>query len=200
MTCLMLSMMMVTSAHAATCRQQIQQISGLDNLTKQSMIVDCESTKLASQEAAATPVITTGERIEMAEKWAEVAKQFVGAMSLVAQEMGKTVNEFLPTPAGILTATLITWQVMGDDIMTGLSNVIQACVSIIFMLIVARYTKNLRHSETKEVEVTNWFGTKIKKVKVYTPVAKLSCNETEWYHAVYIIGTVVGLALLYFSF
>jgi hypothetical protein len=200
MTCLLLSLAFVSTANAATCVDQIRHISGLDEVTKQSMIVTCETTKLEAQQSSVVTAMGTDEKIEMAEKWAEVAKQFVGAMALVAEEMGKTVNEFLPTPAGILTASLITWQVMGDSITSGLSKVLQAAVAILFMFIVYRYTKAMRHCETKEVTLKGFRGEKLAKYKVYTPVAKLSGDRQGWFHVIYVVGTLIGMLMLYYAF
>jgi len=73
----------------------------------------------AANQAAGTNVIPTtpGAALTLAATWggqaAAAAEGFARALSIAAKELGITVNDFLHTDAGKLTAALIIWKVAG---------------------------------------------------------------------------------------
>lgn len=101
------------TASAATCQQQIANISGLDAQTKQEMIISCEQAKL-------TTIVTPEQAVtaEKINKYAEAAKAFAEALGVAAKELGIAVNEFLGTTAGKLTAAMILWKVLGAQLLS----------------------------------------------------------------------------------
>lgn len=69
---------------------------------------------------------------------ATVAESFARAIGIAARELGVAVNDFLKTPAGVLTAVVILWKVIGSDLLTVLT-----CVPIMAIFTIA-YFKILR--------------------------------------------------------
>lgn len=183
------------STYAGTCAVQINSVSDLSESDRQKMIVQCENAKMA-----AITNTSNGVTAENVDKWAEIATKFVAALSLVAAEAGRSLNEFLPTPAGILASTLIIWQVMGDDIMH-----LVACIGIMmvagfYIKGVAAYRKTLLVTGVDNVTQKGWFGReKTVQVKSYcgpnelskTKPTKDEMSDHSWYGVVtmFIVGT-----------
>lgn len=71
------------------------------------------------QKAGAT--VTPGNALSTAATWgkqaSEAAEGFGRAFTTAARELGITVNEFLATDAGKLTAALIIWKVVGGSML-----------------------------------------------------------------------------------
>jgi hypothetical protein len=66
--------------------------------------------KVTAKEAVG---ITT---IESVDKWADISLKFARALGVAAKELGIAANDFLKTPAGMLTAGVIVFQYMGGPI------------------------------------------------------------------------------------
>jgi len=81
---------------------------------------------IASQvEEAAKPQIEVPST-EIVEKFANVGPSVAKAIKETAQELGVVVNEFLYTPVGMMTAGLIVYKVVGDDVLTQLHGFFQS--------------------------------------------------------------------------
>lgn len=50
-------------------------------------------------------------------EYAQVGEQYGKAIAATAKELGIAANDFLNTPAGLLTAGLIVWKIAGDDLL-----------------------------------------------------------------------------------
>jgi len=68
------------------------------------------------KKAAAVPTIPELPPEERVEKWVSIGNQVGQAIGGACKELGITVNDFIVTPAGMLTVTLIVWKVVGEDI------------------------------------------------------------------------------------
>lgn len=86
---------------------------------------------------------------------AEAAKGFASALSIAAKEMGVTINDFLHTDAGRLTAALIIWKVAGVTIIHMLYGVVFATVGMVITRVI--YTK-LFTKEYRTVEYSRFGG------------------------------------------
>lgn len=111
---LFLSLSVMGSSMALAC-----QISGtgLPEEMQQKLKVQCEQMKLDAATLPAAPKVTKEELSE----WAAVSQEFAKAIGIAAKELGVAVNDFLNTPAGILTAGVIIWHTLGADIVKLLS-------------------------------------------------------------------------------
>lgn len=105
---LCLSLFVLGSSMAVACEITG---SGLPSEMKQKLIVECEQMKLAAQSAPEAPKVTKEDLSE----WANISQEFAKAIGIAAKEMGVAVNEFITTPAGILTAGVILWHTLGAD-------------------------------------------------------------------------------------
>ena len=59
------------------------------------------------------PPVPPEERVE---KWVSIGNQIGQAIGGACKELGVAVNDFIVTPAGVLTVTLIVWEVVGEDL------------------------------------------------------------------------------------
>jgi hypothetical protein len=109
--------------------------SGLPKEALQQLKVDCENARLKAIQAAKdvgnVPDVSTltPERIT---SWAQVAAGFADAIGLAANKLGVSVNEFIKTPAGMITVGVILWKVAGT-----------AIIKICFLLLVIAGTKSI---------------------------------------------------------
>ena len=84
--------------------------------------------------------------------YADIATQLAKAVGLAAKELGVAVNEFIMTPAGILTIAVILVKVFGK-----LASLI--IVALLLNLISFKLLKLLWRRDTdRTIETTGWFG------------------------------------------
>lgn len=70
------------------------------------------------QQAAGMKLVNSGQpsTVQQAQEWVGLGEAMGKALSGSARELGVAVNEFSTTPVGILTAVLITWKVVGHEL------------------------------------------------------------------------------------
>lgn len=114
-----------------------------------------------AKEASGLPVSVenTGVMMSLASTWgtqaAQAAEGFARAISIAARELGVTVNEFLKTDAGKLTAALIIWKVAGASIV----NILYGMMFITVGLTITRIIyKRLFTKEYQTVEYSRFGG------------------------------------------
>lgn len=80
--------------------------------------IKAETARLAAENAAnKSPGAILGNAAGWGKQAADAAEGFARAIGVAARELNVTVNEFLATPAGMLTAGLIIWKVGGTSLM-----------------------------------------------------------------------------------
>ncbi len=106
------------------------------------------------------------------------AEGFAHALAIAAKELGITINEFLATPAGKLTAALIIWKVAGAAIIHMLYGMFFLTVGLSFsrMLYMRLFTKEYVKIEYKRFGGL-WSGTKM--VRVPKTIRELQ-TDGEW--------------------
>ena len=143
-------------------------------------------------EAPASP----GASITMAATWgqqaATAAEGFARALGIAAKELGVTVNDFLHTDAGKITAVLIIWKVAGATavkMMYG-SLFVTVGLTIVRVIYMRLFTK-----EYKEVQYSRLFGmfTGTKLVRIPKSFGDLH-NDGEWM-AVWVMLGLTALTL-----
>lgn len=97
--------------------------TGLPDNVVQKLKSDCENLRLAevskktaekeSGVGSMLPTITP-ERVT---GWAQVAEGFANAVGAAAHQLGVSVNDFIKTPAGMITIGVILWKVIGVSIL-----------------------------------------------------------------------------------
>lgn len=185
---LTLALLISAPSFAASCQQQIGNISGISDTTKQEMIVKCEQTKLDLVKQA--DVVLTEATVDKVDRWSEISLRFAKAIGVAAEEMGMAANNFLKTDAGKLTAALIVWHVMGDDLSAIISG---ALIITLGFLLGYFFYKIFTYNGKEEVQSRIW-GTK--KVNVYKTWRDLD-EAPQWciviYWIAYLIVTMVVL-------
>lgn len=112
-----IALMFSANAFAGTC--DIVN-SGLPDSVVQKLKTDCEGlrldqiTKEAVEKASGGIPTFTPERIT---GWAQVAEGFANAMGAAAKQLNISVNDFIKTPAGMITIGVILWKVIGVSIL-----------------------------------------------------------------------------------
>ena len=84
-----------------------------ENTTAQLNLTAEQKAAQIQQLNSTSPVATTEQ---VSENLALAAEGFAKALGIAAKEMGVAVNDFITTPAGILTAGIIVYKIFGDDI------------------------------------------------------------------------------------
>lgn len=148
--------------------------------------------------APVTAAAETTEIVTMAATWgqqaATAAEGFARAINIAAKELGVTVNDFLGTDAGKLTAVLIIWKVAGESIL----GIMYAGFFVTAGLTLARVIYlRLFCVSTKEVQYNYLFGmfkgTKI--VRVAKGISELD-EEGEWLMLWVMIIVTIGTILI----
>lgn len=96
--------------------------TGLPDSVLQKLKTDCETARLAEtqkkEEEKNSPIpsvpFINPERMT---GWAAVAEGFANAMGAAAKQLNISVNEFITTPAGMITIGVILWKVIGTSIL-----------------------------------------------------------------------------------
>lgn len=136
--------------------------------------------------------ITAG--VALAATWgqqaAAAAEGFAKALGIAARELNITINDFLDSPAGKLTAALIIWKVAGVSIIHFLYGLLFVTVGLTLarVLYVRLFTK-----EYKEVQYERFFGMfkGTKLVRVPKGFQDLK-NDGEWLAWWVLMGCVIG--------
>lgn len=124
--------------------------------------------------------ITAG--VALAATWgtqaSAAAEGFAKAMGIAARELNITINDFLKSPAGILTAVLIIWKVAGGAFMSAMYGVVFLTVGLIMIRMI--YTR-LFTKEFVKVPYSRFFGmfTGEKLMRIPKSFSDLE-NEGEW--------------------
>lgn len=138
--------------------------------------------------ALATVAATWGQQA------ATAAGGFAHALAIAAKELGITINEFLDTPAGKLTAALIIWKVAGPALIHVLYGIF--FVSAGLTLVRAMYLR-LFSKEFVKVEYSSWGGlfTGTKMVRIPKGIDELH-SEGQWMTFwVLVFATIATLAI-----
>ena len=135
----------------------------------------------AAAEAAgitASPTATMTLAATWGTQAAEAAKGFSTALSIAAKELGVTINDFLHTDAGRITAALIIWKVAGASIIHTLYAMVFAFVGMCVsrMIYVKLFTKEY---VTVEYSRFGGFFKGTKVVRVPKSIGDLS-DASEW--------------------
>ena len=180
------------SATAAEVRVNV------DNLND-AQIAEIKATAARAVADAAkgdAPAISPGATLTLAATWgqqaATAAEGFARALGIAAKELGVTVNDFLHTDAGKITAVLIIWKVAGATAIKMMYGTLFVTVglSIVRVIYFRLFTK-----EYKEVQYRRLFGmfTGTKLVRIPKSFGDLE-TDGEWL-AVWMMFILTGLTL-----
>jgi hypothetical protein len=135
----------------------------------------------------ATMAATWGQQAAVA------AEGFAKALAIAAKELGITINEFLATPAGKLTAALIIWKVAGAAIVHMLYGVLFIAVGLIAsrVIYVRLFTAGYE-TVTYERFFGLWKGTKlVRRPKGFGDLKTDGEWFAFWVMMIFIVGTIL---------
>lgn len=154
----------------------------------------------AAAENARTGVKATQKEVStamtLAATWgqqaATAAEGFAKALGIAARELNVTINDFLASDAGKLTAAIIIWKVAGHSIISLFFGLI---FLIVGMLIVRTVYLRLFTKEMKEVQYNHLWGmfSGTKVIRVPKSIKDLE-KDGEWL-AFWIVITITFLTL-----
>lgn len=143
------------------------QSNDLSEVAKKQLEVDC----LKAEAAAAINPIGDAERIS---KYAGIATEVAEAIGIAAKNLGVEVNNFITTPAGMLTVAIILIKIFGK-----LLGMIMAAIFlnyITFKILNWLWTEQTEGNET--AEVSSWFGWRVRKVPVRRRIAYKNAHDS----------------------
>lgn len=94
------------------------QFSVANSIDVNQMSVEQRAALLMQLSAAQTPVVE--QRVD---QWVDIGAKIARGIGAGAKELGVAVNEFSGTPVGKMTAVLLVWHILGEqivDIFTGI--------------------------------------------------------------------------------
>lgn len=151
-----------------------------------------DTAKKATEPNAANQQVSTV--MTMASTWGQqaavAAEGFAKAMGIAARELNVTVNDFLKSDAGKLTAVVIIWKVAGASIMKAIFGVLLLTVGL---TVIRAMWIRLFTAGYKEVPYSRLFGlwTGTKQVRITKSFSDLA-NDGEWLVLwIIIIATVI---------
>lgn len=206
---ILLATALLSSSAVFACAQQINAISGISKEQAQTMIIECETQKLAKLNGAKVaevkaPVleVVTEENLT---KISQIAKTAGQTVKEVAKELNVAVNEFVQTPVGMLTAGLAVWYVAGDTISGALDSVWEIVVGTLVLIasaLAGSYSRKfITRKDTETHVVPGLFGwySKTKVVathRTWHDVDSDTAGVLLLIWAAQIVGMIAGIVLI----
>ncbi len=154
--------------------------------------------KAAEAKNAAAPLLQDpGALAKMASTWgtqaAAAAEGFAKALAVAARELGVTINDFLNTPAGKLTAALIVWKVAGTAIMHALYGVFFVTVGLV---VIRMFYMRLFTDRYEKVSYERFFGLWKGEKMVRVPKSFRDLNKDGEWLAVWMLLAIIGITVI----
>lgn len=134
--------------------------SDLPDAMIQELKVKCEQMKLDLQTQPPAPVVAVSQITrEDVSEWAQISQEFAKALGIAAREVGVSINEFLASPAGIMTAVVLIWMIIGKSL-------VGILVGLLITYATVKLNRRIWFREVETVEKTGLFNRKYQKEKV----------------------------------
>lgn len=145
------------------------QNTNLPDDVKKELELQCLRAEKAAKEKSAE-VVSASQAVQLS-AYAGVATEVAKAVGIAAKELGVAVNEFILTPAGIITIAIILIKVFGKLVAL-------LFVSMVIWYSVARLLKHIWYRETGEtMEVSGFLGFGKKTIPVRKRVTYSEASE-----------------------
>lgn len=146
----------------------------LTDIQVQELKMQCEKMKLeAMKEPVVIPSPVPKVDKETISAWGHVAKEFSGALGVAAQQVGVGINEFLKTPAGILTAIIVVMMTIG-------STLLAIFVGLMFTAIVLKLNQRFWFDRMEKVEKQGFRKAYTVEVKRYKNWSQMNDSAIGW--------------------
>ena len=162
--------------------------SGLTELQKAELVKQAEIMKAQAKSNSLTSVV------ENTEQWLNIGERFGKMLGSAAKELGIATNEFLQTPVGIMTASVIIFQYMGGPIIHMFTGITILLLGVAVITYLGRQRREL--TITYDTTKTNVFGNYpvLRKDR-----SKMDDDTFGWTVALY-VTTVVFSTLVFLTF
>lgn len=144
-----------------------------------------------------TEQVTAG--VALAATWgtqaAQAAEGFAKAMGIAAKELNVTVNDFLVSPAGMLTAGLIVWKLAGAAILKALYGVVFLSVGLYLCRLLYLRLFTYRYEKTEY----SWLGGLFKGSRMIRIPKSINDFSTEGEWLVLWIMVIMTFAVMAFG-
>ncbi|MDU8350813.1 hypothetical protein RYA05_02775 [Pseudomonas syringae pv. actinidiae] len=134
--------------------------SDLPEAMIQELKVKCEQMKLDMKTQPPAPVVAVSQITrEDVSEWAQISQEFAKALGIAAREVGVSINEFLASPAGIMTAVVLIWMIIGKSLVAIL-------VGLLITYATVKLNRRIWFRQVETVEKTGLFNRKYQKEMV----------------------------------
>jgi len=124
--------------------------SGLPDDVRKELELKCLQARKAVAEKTGNAAMDS--QVSQISNYAGIATEVAKAVGLAAKELGIAANEFILTPAGIITMLFVVFKVFGKLFA-------MIAIAIAINLIIWRLVKRIWYYESGEtMEVVGWFG------------------------------------------
>lgn len=146
----------------------------LTEIQAQELKIQCEKMKLDElKEPVAIPAPAPKVDKETINAWGHVAKEFSSALGVAADKVGVSINEFLKTPAGILTAIIVIMMTIG-------STLLAIFVGLMFTAIVLKLNQRFWFDRMEKVEKQGFRKAYTIEVKRYKNWSQMNDSAIGW--------------------
>jgi len=114
----------------------------------------------------------------------------------LSREIGVGVSEFLHTPIGVLTASVIVWKIIGKDIMHIVGGIVFMVTSLVCLWRIYVRMCIVKSVETKVVD-GGWFGKKTVKIETRYNDHEITTDTHLAYTLVAVCITIVGVVMIF---
>ena len=182
----LLSMFMFMAVPAMACN--LQNTTLPDDVKKELELKCLQAQKAAAEKA---DEVASTNQVEKLSAYAGIATEVAKAVGLAAKELGIAANEFILTPAGIITMLFVVFKVFGKLLAT-------IVVAGIVNMIVWRLIRKIWYVETdRTMEVSGWFGWGKKTIPVLQRTTYSNASEGQVFLTI-VLGLIAfgSLALI----
>lgn len=167
MIAIMLTLGMSVTAYGANTGCNIP-TEGLSTEVVKQMFDLCIKDK---EKQESEKVVSPTESLKNLGEFATISKEFASSLGIAAKELGIAANDFLASPAGVLTAVVIIWKVFAMNIL-GLFFILSVMAIWMYMLRAVM-------TEKMETRMVKGWGKeeREKDVRVYVNFDKISENR-----------------------
>ncbi len=174
---LIFALLLTFTSPAWAC--DISGTAGLDAVAVQKLKQACEQAKLEALQSKNEGVVqqtlntvsgaVTADRISA---FGQASKDVAVALGLAAKELGIAANDFITTPAGILTVFVVMWKLFGIQFMG-----IMFC--LFFLWVTGWFVRRVLVEEYTVVEKRRFWGlyTVTKRIPTYSSFSNMSDDQ-----------------------
>lgn len=164
------------------------QNTNLPDDVKKELELQCLRAEKAAKEKSAE-VVSANQAVQLS-AYAGVATEVAKAVGIAAQQLGVAVNDFIKTPAGIITIAIILVKVFGKLMA-------MIMVALFINVAVGRLLKHIWYKETAEtIQVSGFLGFGMKTLPVRKRITYSEATEGQVFITFILMVLAIGSVAL----